>query len=163
MKPLIHCALLSAFTLSACAAHQPAAAKPDTMREPASPAAAAPATKPTGTWYSERVIRIIRGGDDHDDVFDAVVQQLHSPAVLESVVKSCGLPADATKYVAVQLDERDNRADVRITVDLHSAGEHAAGGTRDRRCAGRPTPRFNARRSARPTGRAPCGDGSRFG
>jgi DNA repair exonuclease SbcCD ATPase subunit len=129
MKPMIHCAVLCAFTLSACAARRQAeptvpatpqaqsSAKPQAAATPAR--AAIPATRPTGAWYSERVVRVTHGGDE--DVFDAVVQQLHSPEVIGQIVQSCGLPADATKYVAVELQDRGNRADVKISVDLSRA------------------------------------------
>jgi hypothetical protein len=142
MKPILHGAFLTAFTLSACAARQPEpAAQPiqdappiaqrtQPSQQPAQRTApvvvATPSTTPTGAWYSRRLVRVYHGNNKdmqwtNEDIHETAVAPVHSSEVLQQVVTACGLSADAVKYVTVEMAENNNRTDVEITVDLSRA------------------------------------------
>jgi len=104
MKSIPHPLLVCILSLSALAAQQPAAA---------------PSTRPTGAWYSEREIQVVHAGDD--DALVQTLQKLNSAAVIEPVVTRYGLGADGARFVTVDMKDLGDRTMLQITVDLIQA------------------------------------------
>ena len=131
MNPLLHVTLLSAVTLSACAAQQappsppapetpPAAvaAQPTAPSEPAHPAAP-PVSRPSNTWYANRIVRVSYGDDQ--DTFDAAAQRLRDTKVFDEILAKYGLPQEVGRFISMKTEDHERRADLTITVDLSGA------------------------------------------